>query len=120
MATSDEPLPERAAENESRFRNFNERIEVYNRANDWVDPGIPEWRCECAGKTCLKAVELTLAEYEAVRSDPTHFLVAPAEEHVVPGVERVVERHERYWVVEKVGAAGDLSEQLDPRTSDGR
>ena len=36
---------------------------------------------------------------------PTHFAVVPDERHVFADVERVVERHDRYWVVEKSGAA---------------
>jgi hypothetical protein len=38
-----------------------------------------------------------------VRENPTHFAVVTSDEHVIPDVERVVERHARYWVVEKVG-----------------
>ena len=116
MAATEEQLPERAAENQSRFRRYNERIEVYNRANSWVDPATPEWRCECANESCVKTVEVTLAEYEAIRSEPTHFLVAPTAEHVIPEVERIVRHHERYWVVEKIGEAGEVSEALDART----
>ena len=32
-----------------------------------------------------------------------------------PAVERVVRREDRYWVVEKIGVAGEVSEDLDPR-----
>jgi hypothetical protein len=34
---------------------------------------------------------------------------------VLPDVERVVERHDTYWVVEKIGRAGEVSERLDER-----
>ena len=50
-----------------------------------------------------------------VRAEPTHFLIAPSVEHVAPAVERVVRREDRYWVVEKIGVAGEVSEDLDPR-----
>jgi hypothetical protein len=56
-------------------------------------------------------------EYEAVRRIPTHFVVAPG--HDVPEIERVVEKTERYVVVEKVGDAGGFAVQLDPRSRQG-
>ena len=106
---------ERLARNESHFREINERIESSNAAHQWVDPPFADWICECALVDCSVPVQLTVAKYETVRSDPTHFLVAPSDEHLITEVERVVKRHERYWVVEKVGVAGDVSEKLDHR-----
>jgi hypothetical protein len=44
------------------------------------------------------------------------FFVKPDVAHLVPEVEDVVERHERYWVVEKIGVAGELAERQDPRS----
>lgn len=119
MATTGEPLlPERAAKNQSRFRDYNERIEPHNQVHSWADPPMPDWVCECAFVECVLPVRLTIAEYEAVRADPACFLVAPGDGHVVPEVERVVERHERYWVVEKLGEAAEVSEALDQRARD--
>jgi hypothetical protein len=116
VVTSPTDPSERAARNEDRFRQLNEEIEPTNAAHAWFDPSMPDWVCECANEDCAQAVTLTVTDYEAVRAEPTHFLVAPSAEHVVSGVERVVERHESYWVVEKVGEAGDLAEVLDERT----
>jgi hypothetical protein len=116
--TNDGSQAHRAAENQSRFRSYNERIEAHNRATHWVDPPMPEWVCECASVTCAAPVHLTIEEYESIREDGSHFLVIPGDDHVVPQVERIVERNERYWVVEKLGEAGDLTEELDPRTDD--
>jgi hypothetical protein len=112
---SDRQLPERAAINQDRFRTYNERIEPHNAAHHWVNPPFADWVCECANLECLIPVHLTVAEYEAVRADPAHFLVAPDEAHIVLDVERVVTRNERYWVVEKLGEAADVSEALDER-----
>ena len=109
-------LQERAARNESRHRALNERIEAHNAVHVWVDPPMPDWVCECASQECMKPVRLTHAEYEAVRAEPTRFLVAPSDEHLTPAVERVVERYERYWVLEKIGEAAEESEELDPRS----
>jgi hypothetical protein len=118
MTATEEQLPERAARNQSRFREYNERIEPHNRAHHWVDPPMPDWICECAFEECLAPVQLTFDEYEAVRADPTRFLVGAGDAHVVPDAERVVERNERYWVVEKLGDAADMSETLDQRARD--
>ena len=111
-------LQDRVARNQSRFREINERIEPSNAAHNWVDPPYADWVCECAQADCSIAVRLTIGEYESVRSDPAKFLVAPSDEHVIPQVEQIVDRNERYWVVEKVGVAGDVSEELDPRSDE--
>lgn len=112
---SGKSLPERAAEYQSRFRAYNERVEAHNAAHHWVDPPFADWLCECARTDCVQSVQLSIGEYESVRSEATRFLVAPSEEHVIADVERVVERFDRYWVVEKVGRAADLSEAFDTR-----
>ena len=39
--------------------------------------------------------------------------IAPG--HNLPEIERIIERTEGYWVIEKEGAAGELAEELDPR-----
>ena len=111
-------VQERAGRNESRYRNLNERMEPSNAVHVWVDPPMPDWICECASTECMKPVRLTLPEYEAVRAESTHFLVVPSDEHLSPVVERVVQRNERYWVVEKFGEAAEVSEALDPRSHD--
>ena len=57
---------------------------------------------------------MTPEEYEELRSNATHFAVAPAEMHVVPEVERVVEERERYWVVEKQGEERSGNREFEP------
>ena len=104
----------RAARNEILLRDYNERIEAHH---GWVNPPFAEWVCECADEKCVEPVELSIKEYEAVRAEPTHFLVAPSDEHVSPRIEHVVRREERYWIVEKVGIAAEMSEELDRRSS---
>jgi hypothetical protein len=59
-------------------------------------------------------VDLTVWEYDAVRADPTHFVVAPSIEHAGRGVERVVERHEGFWVVEML--EGDQARSAQTNT----
>ena len=57
---------------------------------------------------------LTAREYEAIRSVPNHSL--NARDHDDPSIERVVERHERYDVSQKFGAAGRVVYDADPRS----
>jgi hypothetical protein len=104
----------RAARNQSLFREANERVKQLNEGFSMVLP-VGEWICECADDTCVKQIELSATEYEAVRDDGTHFLVAPGDKHVFLDVEIVTERTDRYWVVEKFGTAGELADRLDPR-----
>jgi hypothetical protein len=103
---------ERVARNEALFREFNERVE------DLADSGGADrvrFVCECGDLDCLDRVELTRAAYEELRSDPTHFVVAPGHENAE--VERVVARGEGYHVVEKLEAAAQVAIEHDPRSS---
>jgi hypothetical protein len=83
MAGSTSELSERVARNQDRFRKINEEIATTNAAHAWFESSMPAWVCECTNEHCLEAVNLAVAEYEAVRADGTHFLVAPSAEHVV-------------------------------------
>lgn len=106
--------PRRAGENQSSFRDLNERINAGKQARTtWVT--ISPWVCECADEDCTERIMMTLEEYEKLRSDPTHFVVAPDEKHVVHEAERIVEKQERYWVVEKLGEAAEAAEERDVR-----
>jgi hypothetical protein len=73
--------------------------------------------CECGDERCTALVALTGAEYEAVRAHPTRFAVLPT--YVRPDVDRVVEEHDSYVVVEKNEAAGRIVEQAAPRRASG-
>jgi hypothetical protein len=101
----------RIGQNESVFRELNERIEL----GQW--PGEPEapvaFRCECANLGCNLLIEVTLREYEQVRADPRRFIVAVG--HELPEAETVVARAHGYLVVEKFGRAGEVAEETDPR-----
>ena len=109
--------PDRIAKNEDLRRDQNDRLEAHNASIHWVDPPYADWACECANESCSEPVRLTVAEYDEVRTNPTHFIIVPSEEHVTGEVERVVAHTERYWVVEKVGVAADESIASDrPRS----
>ncbi len=104
----------RAGENQALFRDVNERVNALRQGRSvWVT--ISEWVCECADEMCSERITMTPEDYEELRSHSTHFAVAPDMRHVYPDVERVVEKHNRYWVVEKVGDAAEVAEELDIR-----
>ena len=103
----------RVAENESLFREANERIE--RRASDsGVDEERVPFLCECYDVDCGEHLRLTLREYEAVRRDPAQFIVAQG--HVRPDVERIVRVADHFLVVLKTGEAGDVAEELEPES----
>jgi hypothetical protein len=107
---------ERAARNQALFREINEHVKDLNDGFSLLTP-TGEWICECAHTSCVERLELTAEEYEAVRRNPTYFIIAPSDEHLVDGVEEVVERMERYWVVTKIGRGGEVARQTDPRST---
>src|SRR3954452_10004980 len=112
MHIADESRQVRAAQNQSLFREVNERVEELNEGFGMILP-MGQWVCECAEDTCIARMELTIPEYEAVRQHPMRFPVLPGHEQL--DVERVVERHERYIVVSKLDKAGALARGHDPR-----
>ena len=109
------PTSERVGKNEALFREVNERINDVSGHLAVFDGQAPlQFVCECSDEGCNASVELTLAEYEAVRADPTHFLVAPG--HVwETKSEHTVEEGKNHTVVEKTGVAGEVAEDEDPR-----
>ena len=100
--------------NEDLFREVNERIEALNESFESILP-VGEWVCECPNETCADLVELSVAEYEAIRQHPNRFAVLPG--HEALDVEVVVERHERYLVVEKIAHGGAVARRHDPRSA---
>ena len=109
----DEAEAIRKARNEIQLRKLNERIEADHLR---VQPSVAAWICECADESCALPVKLTIAEYEAVRAEPTHFLVAPSDEHVSPDIEYVVRREPEYWIVAKTGVGAVMSRrEQNPR-----
>jgi hypothetical protein len=105
----------RAARNQSLYREVNERVEALNAAFDELLDAGSTWICECADTDCTEPMEFTLAEYEALRARSNRFAVLPG--HVYPEVERVVEDHDGYVVVEKLGAGATFAIEHDPRVS---
>ena len=102
----------RLAKNETIFRSGNESID--KAAGGRVEK-VP-YLCECGEKSCLARVELTPAEYEAVRTHPARFFVVPGHEDLTAG-EVVVDQYDRFTVVEKQGEERELVERTAPHVS---
>lgn len=109
----DEVSAERVARNDAAFRVANEEIRA--KAAEWNLDGLLPALCECADPHCTTVVRVTARQYEAVRSDPRWFLNAPGHEVNAQGWAHVIERHDRYFVVEKIVPAVEIVEELDPR-----
>jgi hypothetical protein len=105
----DHQSKQRVAMNEATFRKVNEGMEAAQQPG-----GLLSFICECGRLGCNQLLGLTRAEYEDVRANPRRFALVDG--HELPEVERVVEDHGRYIVVEKVGdPAADVVEDTDPR-----
>jgi hypothetical protein len=96
----------RLAANEAFFRELNERLE-----RQTPDSQTLIVVCECAEEDCAERLELTHREYEAIRSDPTQFVVA--HRHAALEIEEVIARTDRFEVVRKLGAGADVATRLD-------
>ena len=111
---ADRLIEERIAENDSRFRDANERIEAVAVAVGVATERVP-FICECADRTCQAIVPMTLAQYEEIRANPRHFLNVPGHQVAALGAGEVVGEHDGYVIVEKRGHAGKVAEALDDR-----
>jgi hypothetical protein len=102
---------ERMARTESAFREVNEAIaETAER----FEAEEADFVCECADPRCAHRVTAELENYEEVRSEPTHFLLAPG--HHQPEIEQIVERTGDFEVVEKVKPLmARIVRRLNPR-----
>ena len=102
----------RAALNEAIFRAVNDRIRRLHEAFvEITDTFVIS--CECADGRCIEKLTIGTREYETIRANPRRFAVVPG--HVVGAVEVVVHEADEYIVVEKVAAAAEMAEALDPR-----
>ena len=78
-----------------------------------VGSTLADFLCECSTLGCVERVKLSKTQYEQVRAVGDRFLVVPG--HESPTIERIVEHHETYLVVEKLGVGGLVAEITDPR-----
>ena len=102
---------ERIGRNDAIFRQANERINAFADAQQPDEPA--PFICECADSKCQEVVFIPLAEYAAIREGPRLFWNVPGHEASSQGWAQVIESHDSYVVVEKIGPAGEVAEQLE-------
>ena len=102
---------ERVGLNEATFRQINESVETDYSETDYA--GLIGFLCECGHPDCEQPIQLTRSEYEEVRRNPRRFAVMDG--HATLSTEDIVERRDRYVVVEKHQDVADLAERSDPR-----
>ena len=100
--------------NEAIFREVNERINGLTKLFHWGKPDPLDLVCECRNSTCVRRIEMSRADYEAVRAEDTHFALYPG--HADLDIERVISSHPGYEVVEKEGPAAKVADKLSPRS----
>jgi hypothetical protein len=90
----------RLVKNEESFREYNNRRMAQEPVDEDDDEEAIPFLCECGDFTCVKALVVTAAEFVDAHDAPNRFMIVPG--HVFEDVERVVERHDEYEVVEKL------------------
>jgi hypothetical protein len=103
----------RLATNEARFREINERVERDLEPVAETQDELLPFVCECGRPRCTEAIQLSIAEYERVRTESTRFVVVSG--HEIEDVEDVIERTDRYAVVQKHPETWEIAERMDPR-----
>jgi hypothetical protein len=99
---------ERIGMNEALFREVNERIEQLK--GDLGGANTFDIVCECGVTECTERFSITSDEYQALRRDVHQFAVVPGHER--PEVERTIEKHAGYLVVEKTDPdAAEIAEK---------
>ena len=104
-------IEEQVAKNDATFREANERVAATADGLMLEDEPVP-FICECASTECFDIVRLRLDEYRHVRSSPCWFLNVPGHEAAAQGAATVVERHAGYVIVEKLGRAAEVVQEL--------
>lgn len=90
----------RLAENEVIFKQINKDIEGFLHDVGVENLVLAPFYCECSNMDCHARIELTPSNYERIHKNPKRFIVLDG--HQVPAIERVVEHHGKYNVVEKL------------------
>jgi hypothetical protein len=86
------------------FREANERIRAAAEEHEMAH-AIP-FLCECPEPECTELVQLSMDEYQAVRSQPARFLQIP--EHQSDG-DRIVAQRTGYVITENGERAGEVA-----------
>ena len=114
MADRPDERARRIGLNQAVYRTVNERVEGI-AATLKVAPAQLLLVCECGDSACSEQIELSHAEYEALRADPSLFAVVPG--HAAETVETVVSRGPGVEIVrKKPGEPTEVAAETDPRS----
>jgi hypothetical protein len=91
----------RAARNEELVSDVNRQIEEGAALHE-ISSSMP-LHCECGQAGCLEKIDVDPRTYEPILDQPHRFIVVPG--HIQREIERVVEEHGAFVVVEKIGEA---------------
>ncbi|MEO6349675.1 MAG: hypothetical protein ABIP53_03400 [Candidatus Limnocylindrales bacterium] len=118
MNVDPEPMKVRIGKNESLFRATNETIELEAESIGVGATPVP-FVCECPDPSCTEIVELTLVEYEKVRTGPTRFFVLPGHQAlaVQANAAVIVEERDGVVIADKIGIAGQVAAALHGKES---
>jgi hypothetical protein len=102
------PLVPRTDSNQLVYREVNERIhsigaELFQLRGDQQIEIV----CECLSTTCCERIQIAVAAFEELRGQASRFAVLPGHEQL--DLQRVVELHPAYVVVEKDATAVAVS-----------
>lgn len=104
----------RMGKNEALFRQVNERLREIGESFSLVTERS-DFVCECTHATCAEPIQMSLEDYERLRAQPEWFALRPG--HEIVALERVVEQHDGYNIVEKhEGGPAELARDADPRS----
>jgi hypothetical protein len=99
---------ERVRKNEAAFKQHNERRKAFEEQWAGPDDSIP-FVCECGDAGCYDGLPLTIEEFDEAHARAMRYAVKPR--HVMPDYERVVQRYESHWIVEKYDPGQAPAEQ---------
>lgn len=102
---------EKIARNDSAFREANDAIGTAATDRGFYGGPLP-LLCECSDPRCTEIIRLTPDQYAHVRSNDRWFAHADGHEADVDGAVKLLERHDGYIVVEKIGRAGAIAADL--------
>jgi hypothetical protein len=95
----------RLKENEVIFRQVNRGIQEFiEEENARTDKTIPFY-CECSKADCRERIKLTAREYKKLHQKDNQFIILAG--HELSKIEKVIERHNGFNVVEKFGPMPD-------------
>ena len=95
--------------NEALLRATNREIERASEELGETGGSEIEVLCECGREGCRAVLSLTIGEYDRIHSERDRFIVLPGHENA--DLEQVVERTERYCIVDKFGEAEKIAQE---------